>query len=585
MNREHKICQNCKTEFTVEPDDFIFYEKIKVPPPAWCPHCRMMRRFLFRNHRMLFRKKDEASGKEVFSSFPADAPVKIYEHDYWWSDKWDARDYGKDYDFSRPFFEQFRELLQAVPLFSRSVLGLVNSDYSDQAAWIKNCYLCFDADEMENSAYVVKAEKIKESFDLYEAIHDELCYECVMADENYQVFFSLDCDSCHDVWFSKGLSNCTNCFGCVNLRRKSYYIFNEPYSREAYIAKLAEFQSGSHAAREEMQRKAHAFWLQFPVKFIHGYRNINSTGEHIQDTKNVRHSYSIHHAENVSYSQVLWNKITDSYDYTNFGLDATQVYESVTCGWKSYRLKFCWECWNGAHDMEYAAHCPSSAYLFGCVGMQKKSYCILNKQYTEEEYGALREKIIRHMQEMPYTDERGRTYRYGEFFPPAFSPFAYNEIIAQDFFPRTKEEAERDGYGWREPEAREYQTTVDASALPDHIKEAGDTVTKEIIACASCKKAYRIIPMELAFLRRMSIPLPRFCPNCRFRARMDMVNPPQFWHRKCQCAGIQDERGIYKNSADHFHASSPCPNEFETSYAPDRKEIVYCEACYLDEVV
>jgi hypothetical protein len=41
---------------------------------------------------------------------------------------------------------------------------------------------------------------------------------------------------------------------------------------------------------------------------------------------------------------------------------------------------------------------------------------------------------------------------------------------------------------------------------------------------------------------------------------------------------------VYENTAKHDHENR-CPNEFETSYAPDRKEIVYCEACYLKEVI
>jgi hypothetical protein len=32
---ETKICQNCKKNFIIEPDDFGFYEKIKVPPPTF----------------------------------------------------------------------------------------------------------------------------------------------------------------------------------------------------------------------------------------------------------------------------------------------------------------------------------------------------------------------------------------------------------------------------------------------------------------------------------------------------------------------------------------------------------------------
>ncbi len=42
---------------------------------------------------------------------------------------------------------------------------------------------------------------------------------------------------------------------------------------------------------------------------------------------------------------------------------------------------------------------------------------------------------------------------------------------------------------------------------------------------------------------------------------------------------------LYKNLAKHhLHGEKHCPNEFETSYAPDRPEIIYCEKCYQQEV-
>ncbi|KKT07962.1 MAG: hypothetical protein UV85_C0003G0087 [Candidatus Nomurabacteria bacterium GW2011_GWB1_43_19] len=34
MKQEIKTCQNCKKDFMIEPEDFNFYEKIKVPPPV-----------------------------------------------------------------------------------------------------------------------------------------------------------------------------------------------------------------------------------------------------------------------------------------------------------------------------------------------------------------------------------------------------------------------------------------------------------------------------------------------------------------------------------------------------------------------
>ena len=106
MNQENKNCQSCKNEFTIESEDLAFYAKMKVPPPTWCPQCRLMRRFVFRNEHKLFRKKDEATGNMIFSEIPEGAPFKIYNEEFWRSDGWDAMQFGRDYDFSCPFFEK-----------------------------------------------------------------------------------------------------------------------------------------------------------------------------------------------------------------------------------------------------------------------------------------------------------------------------------------------------------------------------------------------------------------------------------------------------------------------------------------------
>ena len=63
-NMETKNCQNCKKDFIIEPEDFNFYQKMKVPPPTFCPLCRAQRRFAFRNERKFFRVKDAFTGKD-----------------------------------------------------------------------------------------------------------------------------------------------------------------------------------------------------------------------------------------------------------------------------------------------------------------------------------------------------------------------------------------------------------------------------------------------------------------------------------------------------------------------------------------
>lgn len=142
---QRRICQNCGKEFVIEEEDFNFYKKIKVPPPTWCPECRSQRRLSFRNERFFYKRKCELCGKEIISTFSKDKPYKIFCSDCWHSDKWDPILFGKPYDFSRSFFEQFSELLSFVP--RRNLIGTknLNSEYTNYAAENKNCYLLFFA--------------------------------------------------------------------------------------------------------------------------------------------------------------------------------------------------------------------------------------------------------------------------------------------------------------------------------------------------------------------------------------------------------------------------------------------------------
>src|SRR3989344_2593744 len=160
----HVTCSKCKQGFEITPDDQAFYQKIAVPAPTLCPSCRAIRRMVWWNEHHLYRKKD-MHGTEIFSTFPEASPIKIMERDAWWGDAWDAMEYGKDYDFSKPFFMQFGELMRAVPWPSRDVQRLVNSDYSNMASDLKNCYLVFNSGKSENCLYGVASLKMLDSMD------------------------------------------------------------------------------------------------------------------------------------------------------------------------------------------------------------------------------------------------------------------------------------------------------------------------------------------------------------------------------------------------------------------------------------
>lgn len=584
MNRD---CQNCKISFEITADDIRFYERIKVPTPTWCPECRFQRRALFRNERKLFWVESGKSGKQILSLYPPEAGVVVYDEKEWWSDDWDPMFYGREYDFSKPLFSQFLALSRVVPRYSRDVLGMVNSDYSANASYVKNCYLLFNSNYSEDSAYGNAIDNSAYCFDNSHLGKCERCYGSFWLTNCYQTHFSSKCEGCRNVWFSKNCRGCSDCFGCVNLRNKQYHIFNVPHTKEAYAKKLESFRLFSREGLGQAETQAHEFWNKFPNKYMEGVKNFNSSGEYVTHSKNVHHGYLVREGEDLKYVQYLQvPSHKDSFDVTVGGNGLELAYEDAVCGWgRVYNVKFCVECWPEVRDTEYSMFCTSSSNLFGCMGLRKKEFCILNKQYTKEEYEKLVARIKEHMDMIPYVDKRGRIYKYGEFFPPELSPFAYNQSIAIEHFPLISEEAEEQGYRWKEPERREYEITMTADKIPDSIRDVSEDILKEVIQCSRCKRAYRLIRQELEFLKQEGIPVPRVCIDCRHEERISQRNKARFYNRNCVCAGAASESGAYQNTVVHHHGENHCPEEFETSYAPERSEIVYCEQCYQAEVV
>jgi len=594
MYQETKQCQNCQSEFTIEPEDFVFYEKIKVPAPTFCWLCRAQRRMAFRNERFLHKRKSDSSGKEIFSAFSAEFPGKVYEVSIWNSDQWEPMEYARDYDFSRPFFEQFKEFLRTVPLKNLNLVNPVRSDYCNNFTNPKNCYLTFNGQNAEDCMYGNGYSDVKDSVDTSHLGKSENCYEGLWLTSCSNTMFSTQCENSYNLAFCKNMSGCHDCFGCVGLRNRSYHIFNKPLSKENYEKALREFDLSSHQKLEEIKKKTKEFWMKFPNKFMEGTHSTNVSGNYISHSKNVRNCFLVREGENLKYCQYVQESpgSKDSYDYTAWGAANELIYECVACGLNTNSIKFCYNVQENVHDIEYSYMCASSSYLFGCIGLKQKQYCIFNKQYVKEEYEELRSKIIEQMNSMPYKDSRGIVYKYGEYFPIEVSPFPYNETLAQEYFPLTRDKAKKIGYAWHDQADRNYKPTLLAENIPDRLEESPDLIASEIIKCAhqgkcndQCTTAFKIIPAELAFYKKHNIALPRLCPHCRHAERISQRSKIQLYPGKCQCSGSKSSNGIYTNQSPHFHGEEHCPNEFETSYAPEREEVVYCERCYQQEVV
>ncbi len=245
--KEVRKCQVTGREFVIEPEDLEFYERIGVPPPTFSPEERMRRRMSFLNDRNFFKRKCSLTGESCVSLFPADAQVPVYSPKAWWSDAWDALDYGQNYDFSRSFFEQFSKLMRRVPQFSlqNQYTTLVNSDYTMMGTHNRNCFMVVNTQNCDDCIYTTFCSYSKSCMDVYMCHESELCFQSISLRKCSRVLYSEQCDSSYNIFFSKNLRGCHDCFGCFNLRNKSYHIFNKPYTKEEYEKEVGKHNLGS----------------------------------------------------------------------------------------------------------------------------------------------------------------------------------------------------------------------------------------------------------------------------------------------------------------------------------------------------
>lgn len=550
MNR---TCTNCGTTFEVRTEDQAFYADMRVPPPTHCYLCRMQRRLANRSERFLYHRKCDSTGKQVISTYSPDKPYTVYDLDAWWSDNWDPLDYGKEFDFSRPFFEQFTELRHEVPRLARiQQKPMENSDWCNCASRNKNCYLLFSCNENEDCFYGSWINQCRDCSDNLTLENSELCYECVSCRDCYALRYSQDCINCKDSFFLRNCQGCQDCFGCSNQMNKTYMVFNQQKTKEEYEAFLQQVHTGSFSEMQAAKERMAGILQDHIVKEYHGMNLENSSGDYLRDCKDAHSSFECDHCEQIAYCQCI-QYAKRCMDHSYWGQGAENVYECQACGYEPNFLRFCNLCWSGCSDLTYCDHCFSSKNCFGCIGLKKGEYCILNKQYSKEEYEALVPKVIAHMEQ---------SGEWGEFFPASIAPYGYNETLAHEQIPLTKEEVEAKGWKWMDENQKQDSYMGPPKNIPDAIEDTDETICNEILLCESTGKPYKIVPQEYELYKQLRIPIPRICPDERHYQRLQQRNPRILYSRQC----------------------AKCSKSIDTSYAPERPEIVYCEDCYLAEV-
>lgn len=523
-----KSCVQCAATFTVTDDDVKFYARMDVPSPEMCPACRCQNRTTFRNEQKFYPRTCDLCQKQMISLYSKEKPYTVYCLSCWWSDKYDPLEYGKNFDFSRPFFTQFEELANSVPKPAIMNMKSENCEYTNYSSENRNCYILIGSAYCENSYYSYRLFTCKDVVDCYDLHTSELCYECTQSHNLYNCLYCNSCENSSDLFLCRDCIGCHNCFGCIGLKNKEYCISNHPYTKEEYEVYIANLKKNPEVARKQFE----TFKINMPRKATRIINCQNCSGDQLNGCKNCYGCFSTHNSEECGY--VIHADRNHFCSDVNFTDASELVYNSMSCE-QGYNVIGANTVWFSSNVI-YGTHCFNSKNLFGCIGMKKHEYCVLNKRYTKEEYEKLVPQIIKHMKE---------TEEWGKYYPITSSPFAYNETVAFEYFPMTKEEALAKNLKWK-----------------DDMYELPGTAPQDAVTCEITGRPFKYTPQELKSYEKMNIARPKVHPFERHQRRMAPMIKFRLYERSC----------------------AKCKTPVQSVYAQNHQAIIYCDRCYLESV-
>ncbi|MFA6353883.1 MAG: hypothetical protein WCW93_03040 [Candidatus Paceibacterota bacterium] len=549
--QQNRICEHCKQNFTITEEELSLYKKVEIELPTLCFFCRIKLHLSFWMFGKFRKGKSDLSGDSLITVLPANPRYPIYTLAEWYSDKWDAMEYGVDYDSSKSFFEQLKELQEKIPHPHQGGVKNTGCDWCDDVWNCKNSYLSRSMVDCEDLFYSYRNIGVKNSIDMTISFDSEKSYDSSDCHHSFKLFYSKHSRDCIDSSFLYDCRNCQNCFMCWNLRNKSYCIENIQYKREEYLEKLKSFNLGSY---ESVQNHKKHFEEIIQKEVVHrpnfNFKIHNSDGDYLLDCK------SCHNCFTISNSEDCYNCIRGAGNMSSIDANGCQVLElsgnCSSCQPSGYSLKY--SSWSASRYSEYLDICIECEYCFGCVGLRKKKYCILNKQYSKEDYENLRDKIIADMR---------AGGEYGKFLPYSMSAGPFNFSSSFLYFGDTKKEDILKLGGYWEDIDESHIEGMPTSELPDDIKDVPDIIITQALICPETGWRFNIAQNELSFYKENNIPLPRYHFDVRTRNRLKYLTVLKAYPYKC------------------FY----CEKEVGAYYLPEwGYQKIACEECYKQNI-
>ena len=549
---------HCEGEFEITAEDISFLKMLRVPPPNYCPTCRRMRRLVHMNMIQLFNRPCNAPDHNelMISILPEECPFPVYDYQYFISDDFDAFSFGVKYKKETGPLETLFALRKKFPMpsFLNRDPSSINSEYSNGGRNLKNGYYvmgCYNSEDVWYSNLVNKSRNVMDS----RAIQDsEFVYGSLYSDHLYKssfIYFSKNCTNSMFLFDCKG---CDFCFGCVNLRNAKYHVYNRQLSKEDYESFMKSIYPISITALSEYKKKFWALVVELPMNASRNIASTNVSGTGITHSRNIFDVVDADHSENIRHADgALSHK--DSMDFLFSGGHSSMLYGAINIGSQSSNVRFSVSS-KFCNDSEFIFNSKNLSHCFMCFGLQSKSHCVLNTQYSPEEYFTLMDDIKEEML------KRGE---YEDGLGLEFSAQAYNFSMAQIAYPLADEEIKKlGGFVAREPETNVGNTPViSANDIPQTIENTTDDILNYGIKCEIANRPFRIIVSELEFYRRMKLPLPTRHPIVRMGDMFRLAPSGKKYQTVC----------------------AKCGKTIESIWNPREKSFMpYCEKCYQQEV-
>ena len=192
---------------------------------------------------------------------------------------------------------------------------------------------------------------------------------------------------------------------------------------------MSKIDLGSHKVVRKIQEKFISLRNQHARKNFQSLMVENSIGNNLYNARECYRCFDSSDLEYCNYCTQVQFGARHCYDIYQFGIDIELCFDSAMIGYNIYNCYFCYDLLEQCSDLQYCISLQGSKDCFACFGIKKGQYCILNKQYSREDYFSLRAKLIDRMQ---------ADGSYGSFFPMSLSPHAYNETTAQGMVPKNK---------------------------------------------------------------------------------------------------------------------------------------------------